>query len=90
LQKKGIEILNAPICRNMQRLFCNCALQEQNYIELSSYVSNYHFGLERLISTGRYDSRDDFTVVLQPFMKFTKPPTLVSYNRWTWAWAQDL
>ncbi|GFO37830.1 phospholipase b1, membrane-associated [Plakobranchus ocellatus] len=31
---------------------------------------------ESLISSGRYDTRNDFTVVLQPFFKHTEPPVL--------------
>jgi phospholipase B1 len=33
-----------------------------------------------LIASGRYDTKEDFTVVLQPFMKKMKPPTTVSIS----------
>ena len=31
-----------------------------------------------LIESGRYDTKDDFTVVIQPFFSETYPPNMVS------------
>ena len=37
--------------------------------------------MEELINSGRYDTRDDFTVVDQPFFKETYPPEKVRTMR---------
>ena len=37
----------------------------------------YRDVLEDLIATGRYDTRDDFTVIMQPFFANTYPPKKV-------------
>ena len=39
----------------------------------------YRDVLEELIATGRYDTRDDFTVVMQPFFANTYPPKKVRH-----------
>ena len=36
--------------------------------------------LKEIVDTGRYDTRDDFTVVMQPFMVHNDPLTLVSIS----------
>lgn len=44
---------------------------------LDTLTKGYQKGVEDLIATGIYDTKDDFTVVLQPFMKLMKPPLKV-------------
>jgi len=44
---------------------------------LDTLTKGYQKGVEDLIATGSYDTKDDFTVVLQPFMKLMKPPLKV-------------
>ena len=39
----------------------------------------YYGELNELIETGRYDTRDDFTVVLQPMLVDMKPLLLVLF-----------
>ncbi|KAM3919955.1 phospholipase B1, membrane-associated-like isoform 1-T1 [Leptodactylus fuscus] len=62
----------------LQRYFCSCVIQPtENSPELLEIMElNHQFQerLERLIQTsGRYDTKKDFAVVLQPFMKDIEP-----------------
>lgn len=41
-------------------------------------VRSYQQGVRDLVSSGRYDTRDDFTVVAQPFFEDTEIPRMVS------------
>jgi hypothetical protein len=41
-------------------------------------IKEYNKGIEDLIASGSYNNKIDFTVVLQPFMKLTKPPLKVN------------
>lgn len=40
-------------------------------------VRSYQQGVRDLVSSGRYDTRDDFTVVAQPFFEDTEIPRMV-------------
>ncbi len=40
-------------------------------------VSDYQESTKNLIDSGRYDTTEDFTVVVQPFMSDMAPPQLV-------------
>ena len=60
------------------RLACPCArFEEFRDPHLRNFQLEYYDELNELIETGRYDTRDDFTVVLQPLMVDMKPLTLV-------------
>ncbi len=39
---------------------------------LNDYIRRYQHGLKNLTDSGRYEGRNDFTVVIQPFMAKTK------------------
>lgn len=41
-------------------------------------VRSYQQGIRDLVNSGRYDTRDDFTVVAQPFFEDTAIPRLVT------------
>jgi phospholipase B1 len=41
---------------------------------LEGLTKGFQRGVEDLISSGRYDTKDDFTVVVQPFMTKMSPP----------------
>jgi len=75
LDVTGIQDLSGITCRNMQKTFCNCALDDTFVPTLKGITKSYQQGTEDLIASGRYDDKDDFTVVLQPFMKEMRPPT---------------
>jgi len=74
LDVRGIQVLTGTTCRNMQKTFCDCALTDSFLPTLDTLTKGYQKGVEDLIATGIYDTKDDFTVVLQPFMKLMKPP----------------
>jgi phospholipase B1 len=64
------------ICQTLLQKICPCAAfptVEQTKI-LDDYIPRYQELLENLINSGRYDNRDDFTVVIQPFMTKTQLP----------------
>ena len=56
---------------------CNCGRQKRNAEMLKRVVGNYNKALEDLLIHGSYETRDDFTVVFQPFMQYTDVPKLV-------------
>ena len=58
---------------------CDCGITQANADTLNYLVSNYQRLTKELIASGRYDSSDSFTVVLQTFMEEMKPPLLVSH-----------
>lgn len=64
------------ICQTLHKKSCPCAAyptDEQRKI-LDDYVGRYQQILIDLVDSGRYDGRDDFTVVYQPFMTKTQLP----------------
>ncbi|KAL3873507.1 hypothetical protein ACJMK2_036616 [Sinanodonta woodiana] len=81
-----VEVLNIAVVRQLnQNLVCNglhlflcgCAafpMSKEAEAELAAEVIQYREEAEKLIATGRYDTRNDFTVVLQPFLKDTGVP----------------
>lgn len=67
---------NSYVCQTLLRKLCPCAAfptEEQSKI-LDDYIPRYEQGLVKLINSGQYDERNDFTVVIQPFMTKTKLP----------------
>lgn len=81
-----VEVLNIAVVRQLNQnllcdglhfFLCGCAaypLSKEAEEELAAEVIRYREEAEKLIATGRYDTRDDFTVVLQPFLKDTGVP----------------
>ncbi|XP_049987545.1 phospholipase B1, membrane-associated isoform X5 [Alexandromys fortis] len=64
--------------RLILRSLCPCVLKfDDNSTEFAALVERnrqYQEGTEQLIESGRYDTRDDFTVVLQPFLENVAVP----------------
>ncbi|KAE8600276.1 hypothetical protein XENTR_v10013167 [Xenopus tropicalis] len=62
------------------KMLCPCLLNiADNSQELKivrEFNSGYQRNTQQLIDTGRYDTKDDFTVVLQPFFRNPKIPSL--------------
>ncbi|XP_075700595.1 phospholipase B1, membrane-associated-like isoform X2 [Rhinoderma darwinii] len=63
----------------LQRFFCSCVVQPKEsspeLLELLEVNRQYQERLEHLIQTsGRYEGKKDFAVVLQPFLKDIQPP----------------
>jgi phospholipase B1 len=72
------ELNNGMTCSVLHRLECNCgAFPVGNQTEeLKSYIDQYHNFTEALVNSGRYDRRDDFAIVVQPFFIDFRVPTL--------------
>ncbi|KAI0237110.1 Phospholipase B1, membrane-associated [Lamellibrachia satsuma] len=63
------------LCEILQDKFCHCALDGETRQELRPVQLQYYEALKQLIEeSGRYDQKDDFSVVLQPFMRDWLPP----------------
>eukprot|EP00062_Callorhinchus_milii_P020808 gi/632976868/ref/XP_007905030.1/ PREDICTED: phospholipase B1, membrane-associated [Callorhinchus milii] len=62
----------------LQRKFCPCLVNPTpgsvELRELRGINEEFQTSLEELIDTGRYDHKQDFTVILQPFLKSATPP----------------
>ena len=57
-------------CHRHCRKMCECALDHNTRPELRPVQLQYYEALKELIEdSGRYDQKEDFTVVLQPFMR---------------------
>nr|XP_006820487.1 PREDICTED: phospholipase B1, membrane-associated-like [Saccoglossus kowalevskii] len=65
---------NTSYCNQFS--LCTCAKQWHNddWEDVLQLTWDYHTGLKTLISTGQYDTREDFTVVIQPFFEETYVP----------------
>ncbi|XP_078503486.1 phospholipase B1, membrane-associated [Lissotriton helveticus] len=68
--------VNCP--RTLVSALCHCVFRvEDNSLEwrkMSDANSAYQSSTQELIDTGRYDTREDFTVVLQPFFRHPEIP----------------
>lgn len=64
------------VCQTLLKKICPCATgsSTDQAETLDSYIPRYQELLRNLTSSGRYDSRDDFTIVIQPFMSKTQLP----------------
>ena len=67
---------NAGLCYSR---LCSCGLDPKRARQLRDLQLQYYQGLKRVIEdSGRYDKKEDFTVVLQPFMVDQTVPKDVS------------
>lgn len=78
LDVRSVKDLNSGgfICQTLHKKTCPCAAfpTPEQAKTLDDYIPRYQQALIDLVNTGRYDGRDDFTVVIQPFMSKTKIP----------------
>ncbi|KFP88878.1 Phospholipase B1, membrane-associated, partial [Acanthisitta chloris] len=62
----------------MADYLCSCVLtgeeNSQNLTMVREATSAYQLGIRRLIESGRYDTHENFTVVIQPFLQNTQIP----------------
>ncbi|NWU99474.1 PLB1 Phospholipase, partial [Upupa epops] len=62
----------------MADYLCSCLFTGEegsaNVTMVRAATSAYQLGIQRLVESGRYDTRDDFTVVLQPFLRRLEVP----------------
>ncbi|XP_052275651.1 phospholipase B1, membrane-associated-like isoform X4 [Dreissena polymorpha] len=79
-----VKNLNAGfICSTLHRFLCDCAAFPANAeaeAELVAETQRYRDLTQALVDTGRYDTRDDFTVIVQPFFTATSPPLKAGTN----------
>ena len=72
--------MNAGVaCRELHKSECPCAaypVSDEEEEELLTYIRNYTMLTEQLVSSGRYDTGNNFTVVLQPFYREYVAPRL--------------
>ncbi|KAJ8939582.1 hypothetical protein NQ314_011079 [Rhamnusium bicolor] len=71
----SIRIKRTMMCRLLHGLFCGCFHRGGNEMEIITRLTKeYQKAEEELVMSGRYDKKEDFTVVLQPFMKLFNAP----------------
>ncbi|XP_021369759.1 phospholipase B1, membrane-associated-like [Mizuhopecten yessoensis] len=61
-------------CNLAHNIVCACGKNDANAAMLYEATVAYQMESSLLISSGRYDTRDDFTAVVQPFFSNTLPP----------------
>ncbi|XP_055478031.1 phospholipase B1, membrane-associated [Psammomys obesus] len=61
-------------------VLCNCVLtpgkNSPELARLEAFAQSYQSSMLQLVESGRYDTREDFSVVLQPFFLNTRLPVL--------------
>ncbi|KAM3956769.1 LOW QUALITY PROTEIN: phospholipase B1, membrane-associated [Aphomia sociella] len=71
----SVRVVRSPMCRAMHSLFCACFHRGGGELQDMVRMSRLYQKAEAmLVESGRYDTRDDFTVVWQPFMKLFNAP----------------
>jgi phospholipase B1 len=66
------------VCQNMQLFLCDCAINKDTREQVRVANIQYQKETNALIDSGIYDTREDFTVVRQPFMEHMQVPTTSS------------
>ncbi|XP_050681156.1 phospholipase B1, membrane-associated-like [Leptidea sinapis] len=71
----SVRVKRPLMCRLMHPLFCRCFHQGGGeLLDLVRQARRYQAAEIALVESGRYDTRDDFTVVFQPFMRVFNAP----------------
>jgi phospholipase B1 len=60
------------------RFICDCAVNEGTRDIVRAAALQYQAATNKLIDDGTYDTKDDFTVVRQPFMEHMTVPLTVN------------
>ena len=79
LDVRNVQQMNAggTVCSLLHKNTCPCAAyppDNATVANLTEYFYGYHNVLVDLVNSGKYDTRDDFTVDVQPFMANTSLP----------------
>ncbi|XP_045460804.1 phospholipase B1, membrane-associated-like [Harmonia axyridis] len=72
----SLRVKRTMMCRFLHAFFCAC-FHHQGGNEMETVIRaarSYQYAEEQLVNSGRYDVKEDFTVVLQPFMKLFNAP----------------
>ncbi|CAK1545817.1 unnamed protein product [Leptosia nina] len=71
----SVRVQRPLMCRLMHPLFCRCFHRGGGeLLDLVRQARLYQAAEMALIESGRYDTRPDFTVVVQPFMRLFNAP----------------
>ncbi|XP_015181665.1 PREDICTED: phospholipase B1, membrane-associated-like isoform X2 [Polistes dominula] len=71
----SLRVKKSVMCTILHPLYCTCMHRgSQLQKKLSRLSMMYQKTVESLINSGRYDHSDEFTVVLQPFIKLFNSP----------------
>lgn len=62
------------ICPLLHRYLCNHIASGKDNAAVKHLIEEYNQEIFKLVSGGRYETRDDFTVVIQPFLRNTTYP----------------
>ncbi|XP_075971241.1 phospholipase B1, membrane-associated-like [Anticarsia gemmatalis] len=75
----SIRVLRPMMCRLMHSLFCTCFHRGGDELrDLVRMARLYQKAELLLVESGRYDTKEDFTVVVQPFMRLFNAPERVT------------
>lgn len=71
----SVRVTRSVMCNLIHPLYCACLHQgKRPDIAASKMVRLYQQAVDSLVSSGRYDTTKDFTVVVQPFTKMFNAP----------------
>jgi len=62
------------ICPLLHRFLCKHIASGKDNDKVKSLISDYNTKIADLVGSGKYDTREDFTVVVQPFFRETTYP----------------
>ncbi|XP_050442680.1 phospholipase B1, membrane-associated-like [Adelges cooleyi] len=73
----SVRVKRSFMCHMLHVFFCACFHQRGNVNEMdeiTQLVRDYQAAEQILINSGRYNKKEDFTVVIQPFIKLFNAP----------------
>jgi len=69
------DLHDGVVCQSMQNLLCDCGVNKDQREVIRAVNLAYQKATNELVDSNRYDGKDDFTIVTQPFMEHMKVPT---------------